>query len=87
MFIGMLLGGLAAGWLSSRYGQRRVLVCGISVFSAAMLCTALVHDSVLFAGTRLLAGVGLGVVMPVCMAMARSACLSAMSSLCISVVM
>ena len=87
VFIGMLLGGLAAGWLSSRYGQRRVLVCGISVFSAAMLCTALVHDSVLFAGTRLLAGVGLGVVMPVCMAMARSACLSAMSSLCISVVM
>ena len=87
VFIGMLLGGLAAGWLNSRYGQRKVLVCGISVFSAAMLCTASVHDSVLFTGTRLLAGAGLGVVMPVCMAMARSACSSSMSSLCISVVM
>ena len=39
-------------------------MCGISVFSAAMLCTASVHDSVLFTGTRLLAGAGLGVVMP-----------------------
>lgn len=87
VFIGMLLGGLAAGWLNSRYGQRKVLVCGISVFSATMLCTASVHDSVLFTGTRLLAGAGLGVVMPVCMAMARSACSSSMSSLCISVVM
>ena len=87
VFIGMLLGGLAAGWLSSRYGQRRALCCGILVFSAAMLCTALAHDPGLFAGTRMLAGVGLGVVMPVCMAMARSACSSSTSSLCISVVM
>lgn len=63
-FIGMMIGALLAGRMSDAVGRRKtILACGVvlSVFTAAC---ALVHSPVLFAVLRLLAGIGLGGLVP-----------------------
>ncbi len=85
-FIGMLLGGLAVGMLCARYGQRRILIGGILLFSAAMLAAAAAPNVLVLWITRLLAGCGLGVVMPICMAAVRASCSRVAIPLCFSLV-
>lgn len=85
-FIGMLLGGLTVGPLCTRWRHDRVLISGVLLFSAAMLGTMLSLNVVFMWITRLLAGCGLGVVLPLCMAAVRRSCSSGAIPLCFSLV-
>ena len=68
----MLVGGVLVGRLSERLGLAVVLRAGIGVFSLAMLLSAAAPGVPLLGLGRLIAGIGLGVVMPGCMSITRS---------------
>lgn len=62
--VGMLIGAGVAGAAGRRLGTRRLLLSGLSFFSLCMLGSALADGPGVFAAFRLLAGIGLGVVLP-----------------------
>ena len=55
---------LPAGALGDRYGRRRALIAGLSVFGAASLAAMLVSDATALIALRGLLGVGAALVMP-----------------------
>lgn len=65
---GMLIGALTAGNLTDWLGRRPVIVASVAVFSAGSALCALAGAAGLFAGGRFLAGLGLGGLMPICLA-------------------
>lgn len=67
--VGMLIGALAAGYLTDRIGRRRLIVLCIAWFSAAMAVSALAPTPELFGLTRFVAGIGLGGVVPTAIAL------------------
>lgn len=67
--LGMLIGALAAGNVTDWLGRRPVLVWSVLLFSAGSAVCALAPSAALFGGGRLLAGLGLGGLMPICLAM------------------
>ena len=87
VFVGMLLGGLSVGLLVRRLGVRNMLMLGIGCFSLAMAGAALAHQPWALGFLRLLAGWGLGAVMPACMAMTRQSATSRSGPFAISAVM
>lgn len=63
-YLGMMIGGAAAGMLGDRFGRRTALLGSMLIFGA-MTAAAAGADSVIpFAIARLLAGIGLGGAMP-----------------------
>ncbi|NLU70416.1 MFS transporter [Streptomyces sp. HNM0574] len=66
---GMLVGALAAGNVTDWLGRRPVLVWSIVLFSAGSALCALAPTAEVFGGGRFLAGLGLGGLMPTCLAM------------------
>jgi AAHS family benzoate transporter-like MFS transporter len=70
---GMLLGSILAGMAADRLGRRRVFVTAVAWFSVFTVACALADGPVVFAGLRLLAGLGLGGVMPVAAALTTQA--------------
>jgi MFS family permease len=62
--IGMLLGAGLSGATIRRYGSRRLLFGGATLFSAGMLVCAVAHAFWLFGAARLVVGIGLGIVLP-----------------------
>lgn len=67
--IGMLVGALLAGAVTDVIGRRKVMLTGVGWFSVAMAGCALAPDATWFGIFRLLAGVGLGGVMPTAVAL------------------
>ena len=67
--IGMLAGALVAGAATDLIGRRRVLMIGVGWFSIAMIGCALAPGPGWFGVCRLLAGLGLGGVMPTAVAL------------------
>ncbi|MDX3228348.1 aromatic acid/H+ symport family MFS transporter [Streptomyces sp. ME19-01-6] len=67
--IGMLVGALIAGAVTDVVGRRKVMLAGVGWFSAAMIGCALAPDATWFGAFRLLAGIGLGGVMPTAVAL------------------
>lgn len=65
---GMLIGALTAGNLTDWLGRRPVIVASVGVFSAGSAVCALAHGAAPFAGGRFFAGLGLGGLMPLCLA-------------------
>jgi AAHS family 4-hydroxybenzoate transporter-like MFS transporter len=63
-FVGMMLGGAAAGLAGDRFGRRSALLGSMVVFGATTLGTALVNDTGSLAVLRFLAGIGLGGALP-----------------------
>ncbi|MFW0785834.1 MFS transporter [Gordonia sp. CPCC 206044] len=61
---GMLIGALAAGPIADRVGRRWTLIGGVALFSLASLVCALAPNIEWFAGARLVAGLGLGGLIP-----------------------
>jgi AAHS family 4-hydroxybenzoate transporter-like MFS transporter len=63
-YVGMMLGGAAAGVAGDRFGRRTALLISVVVFGAMTLGSAFVHDTGSLAVLRLLAGLGLGGAIP-----------------------
>jgi MFS family permease len=62
--VGMLLGAAASAALIRRFGSRRLLFVGATVFSTGMLVCAVAPTFALFGAARLVVGIGLGIVLP-----------------------
>ncbi|MEU0468857.1 aromatic acid/H+ symport family MFS transporter [Amycolatopsis sp. NPDC006131] len=62
--VGMLVGALSAGALTDVVGRRRIMLSGITWFSAMMVACALAPNPELLGLFRFLAGLGLGGVIP-----------------------
>jgi AAHS family benzoate transporter-like MFS transporter len=62
--VGMLVGTLVCGFATDRLGRKLMLIMGSAWFSLCMLVCALAPNLVLFGTFRLLAGIGLGGVLP-----------------------
>ncbi|WP_367320217.1 MFS transporter [Streptomyces sp. HUAS ZL42] len=67
--VGMLVGALIAGAVTDVVGRRKVMLTGVTWFSVAMIGCALAPDATWFGVFRLLAGLGLGGVMPTAVAL------------------
>ncbi|WP_179382449.1 aromatic acid/H+ symport family MFS transporter [Streptomyces sp. SA15] len=67
--VGMLIGALLAGAVTDVVGRRKVMLTGVAWFSVAMIGCALAPDATWFGIFRLLAGIGLGGVMPTAVAL------------------
>ncbi|MEU5870805.1 MFS transporter [Glycomyces sp. NPDC047369] len=67
---GMLIGALVAGTLTDMIGRRKILAVGVTVFSLASAASALAPTVGVFGLTRFIAGLGLGGLLPVAIAMA-----------------
>ncbi|MFI1709063.1 MFS transporter [Streptomyces griseoruber] len=68
--IGLLLGALLCGFATDLLGRKRMVFFCTSWFSVFMLACAAAPTSELFGLFRFLGGVGLGGVIPVCIALA-----------------
>lgn len=63
-YVGMMLGGAAAGLAGDRFGRRTALLGSMIVFGVATFGAAFVHDSGSLGILRFLAGIGLGGAIP-----------------------
>lgn len=86
-FAGMFVGGLTAGRINTVYGSKCVIVGGVICFSIAMLLVGLSVNVTTLAIFRFITGVGLGVVLPVALTLARSKVSDKQAPLMISIVM
>ena len=66
--LGMFLGAPLAGWLSDRFGRRRMFIGLLSFFSLMMILVAIAPTPGLFTLFRFLAGVGFGGIPPTAIA-------------------
>ncbi|MEU9337690.1 MFS transporter [Streptomyces sp. NPDC048290] len=66
---GMLIGALTAGNLTDWLGRRLMLVASVTLFSAGSAVCALAGGTALFGTGRFVSGLGLGGLMPLCLAM------------------
>ncbi|WP_343293385.1 MFS transporter [Vandammella animalimorsus] len=87
VFVGMLLGGVCAGRLNQALGQRRIITLGFIGFTLTTALAAWAGNAWQLGALRLLAGLGLGVVLPAGLALARAHSLPKHSALTISIVM
>jgi len=67
--VGMLIGTLTVGALTDILGRRRIMLFCIAWFSVCMLATAAAPNETVFAVLRFLTGLGLGGVVPTCIAL------------------
>lgn len=87
IFVGMLLGGIFAGKINQALGLIKCIVAGFLLFTLSTALIGVAQSGVQIGLLRLLAGLGLGVVLPTGMAMARQHVQAKHSALAISIVM
>ena len=61
LLLGCAIGASAAGWLSDRFGRRRILMLAAVLFAASSLATALPRNLGEFIAARLAAGIATGI--------------------------
>jgi AAHS family benzoate transporter-like MFS transporter len=66
---GMVFGAPASGWLSDRFGRRKVLICLLAWFSTMMLMASWASTPELLGTFRFLAGLGFGGIPPTALAL------------------
>jgi len=67
--LGMLVGGILSGTLSDLYGRKPLFVGCLTLFAACMVVTAFSPTPAWFGASRLIAGLGLGGIIPVAAAL------------------
>ena len=67
-FLGMFLGAPIAGWLSDRFGRRRIFIGLLAFFSLMMLLVSVAPTPLLFGLFRFLAGLAFGGIPPTAIA-------------------
>lgn len=67
--VGMFIGTMVTGALTEVFGRRRVLILSVSWFSLGMIATALSPSFEWFMVLRFLVGLGLGALVPTCIAL------------------
>jgi AAHS family benzoate transporter-like MFS transporter len=67
--VGVMVGALTVGPLSDRYGRRRLMLTTVTLFSVLTLLCAFAPGPEVFGALRFLAGLGLGGLLPVALAM------------------
>ncbi|THU00613.1 aromatic acid/H+ symport family MFS transporter [Lampropedia puyangensis] len=87
IFIGMLLGGVAAGQITQSLGLSRSIRYGFALFTLATAAIAFVTNGWQLGALRLIAGLGLGVVLPAGLSLARRNSKPQHGALAISLVM
>ena len=66
---GMLVGALGSGIITDRIGRKKIIITGIVIFSLASAACALAPTVTAFGAARFVAGIGLGGLLPVAIAM------------------
>lgn len=61
LLAGAAVGALFSGWLSRKFGRKKVLVLAAAIFTVATVFTVLVHEFNLFLAARFIMGLGVGV--------------------------
>ena len=61
LLAGAAAGALFSGWLSRKFGRKRVLVLAASIFTLATLFTVLIHNFQLFLLARFIMGIAVGI--------------------------
>lgn len=67
-YVGAALGAAGVGVLTSRLGRRKVIIGCVALFSTLTLLLPLAPNVAVFALLRMIAGLGLGAVVPTCLA-------------------
>jgi MFS transporter, AAHS family, benzoate transport protein len=67
--VGVMIGALAVGPITDRVGRRRTIIATVVAFSVLTLACAFAPNALILGGLRFLAGVGLGGVLPVALAL------------------
>jgi AAHS family benzoate transporter-like MFS transporter len=67
--VGVMVGALSVGPLTDRFGRRRLILATVTAFSVITLLCAFAPNPAVFGVLRFLAGLGLGGVLPVALAM------------------
>lgn len=67
-FFGMMLGAVAFGMLADRFGRKRVLLTAVVLFSASTALCGFAPGPGVFSVFRFLAGLGIGGILPTCIA-------------------
>jgi AAHS family 3-hydroxyphenylpropionic acid transporter len=67
---GLVVGAVIGGWLADRLGRRMLLAAAVALFGLATLATMMAVDYPTLLAARLATGLGLGVAMPVLVAIA-----------------
>ncbi|MEV4900602.1 aromatic acid/H+ symport family MFS transporter [Citricoccus sp. NPDC055426] len=62
--VGMMIGALGMGWLTDRFGRRKLLIGAVIVFSLLTFVTGFAQDATTIGVLRFLAGLGLGGCLP-----------------------
>ncbi|MBB6403767.1 aromatic acid/H+ symport family MFS transporter [Arthrobacter sp. AZCC_0090] len=63
-FLGMMIGAIFAGRISDSWGRRRTIITCAALFSLFTILCAFAPNAFVFGGLRLLAGIGLGGLVP-----------------------
>lgn len=63
-FVGMMIGAIFAGRMSDSWGRRRTIISCAALFSIFTILCAFAPNAAVFGGLRLLAGIGLGGLVP-----------------------
>jgi MFS transporter, AAHS family, benzoate transport protein len=87
VYIGMLVGALAGGRLCDRLGRRPLVIGATAWFGAWTLACALAGGPWQLGAFRLLAGIGMGAVMPAALAMAKEHTPEGRSALTVTILM
>lgn len=87
VYVGMLIGALFSGRLSDRFGRRRLVLASIVVFMVFTAACAISQAPWELALFRLLAGIGMGGVMPSAVALAKENAPQGRTNLVITILM
>ena len=87
VYIGAIVGSVAAPTLADRIGRKRVLLVAISLFAAGAILTGCSVNALMLALARTVTGLGIGASLTTAMTVARNSAAAARASLAMTVTM